>query len=449
MLAGRKVKVHLAHVDRLRWQQDLEEDMNRLQALVTAAKAVVPDRDAKLAELKGRIAGKVNSPSNPGNKKIIIFTAFADTAQYLFDEIAPWTLAIGLHTALVNGGNRGSRRNLPSLGKDLSSILSAFSPRSKERRAEFEKEGTLDILIATDCISEGQNLQDCYYLINYDIHWNPVRIIQRFGRIDRIGSTNTCIQMVNFWPNMELDAYINLEQRVTGRMVLLDASATGEENLLSEQSTSQMNDLDYRRKQLLKLQESVLDLEDLPDSVSITDLTLNDFRMDLARYLNVHKAEIENAPLGIRAVVESDEEIEPGTIFCVKAESDTGRSDLDPDYPLYPYYLVHIGEGGATVLPYTQSRKILDELRKLCANTSHNLRAESRFDKMTQGGKNVDVIREQLASAIRSITGKQEEKAVQSLFAPGGTRAFQGEFLGINAFEVFAHLVVIPAGGHA
>lgn len=446
LLAGRKVKVHLAHVDRLRWQQDLNEDMNRLQALVTAAKAVVPTRDAKLAELKRRIAEKVNSPINPDNKKIIIFTAFADTAEYLFDEIAPWALTMNLHTALVTGGNRGNISNLPNLGKDFSSILSAFSPRSKERRKEFEKEGSLDILIATDCISEGQNLQDCDYLINYDIHWNPVRIIQRFGRIDRIGSTNTRIQMVNFWPNMELDAYINLEQRVTGRMVLLDASATGEENLLAEQSAGQMNDLDYRRKQLLKLQESVLDLEDLPDSVSITDLTLNDFRMDLSRYLKGHKAEIENAPWGIRAVVESDEEVQPGTIFCVKSESNAGRNDLDSDYPLYPYYLVHVGEDGAAVLPHTQSRKVLDALRKLCADTPHNPLAEKYFDKETQGGKNVDAIREQLAAAIRSITGKQEEKAVLSLFAPGGTHAFQGEFLGINDFEVVAHLVVIPAG---
>ncbi|KAF5051411.1 RNA polymerase-associated protein RapA [anaerobic digester metagenome] len=445
LLAGRKVKVHLAHVDRLRWQQDLEEDRDRLHTLVDAAKAVVPDRDAKLTKLKESITQKATTPFNAGNKKVIVFTAFADTARYLFDEIAPWALReLSLHTALVTGGTNGNKTTLPRLSKDLASVLTAFSPRSKERRAEFEAEGTLDILIATDCISEGQNLQDCDYLINYDIHWNPVRIIQRFGRIDRIGSANDSIQLVNFWPNMELDAYINLEQRVTGRMALLDASATGEENLLSEQPGTQMNDLEYRRKQLLKLQESVLDMEDLPDTVSITDLTLNDFRMDLSRYLKEHPGSLNDLPLGISAVVESVEGIAPGTIFCLRAEDNASRYALDQDYPLAPYYLVHIGEDGATSLPYNQARKVLDLLKKLCAKNSDNAEACAHFDQATRNGKNMEVIREQLAAAVRSITGKQEERAVQSLFSPGGTHALKGEFSGVNDFEVLAFLVILP-----
>ncbi len=326
----------------------------------------------------------------------------------------------------------------------MASVLTAFSPHSKERRTEFESEGTLDILIATDCISEGQNLQDCDYLINYDIHWNPVRIIQRFGRIDRIGSANSCIQLVNFWPNMELDAYINLEQRVTGRMALLDASATGEENLLSDQPASQMNDLEYRRKQLLKLQESVLDMEDLPDSVSITDLTLNDFRMDLANYLKGRPGSLEDLPLGMSAVVESAEYITPGTIFCLRAEANASRHDLAPDYPLAPHYLVHVGEDGATCLPYNQARKALDLLKKLCAENPDNTGACVRFDRATRNGKNMEAVREQLAAAVRSITGKQEERAVQSLFSPGGTHALKGEFSGVNDFEVLAFLVILP-----
>ena len=119
---------------------------------------------------------------------------------------------------------------MDGIRKDLSSIITSFSPISKERdKISPELTQEIDLLIATDCISEGQNLQDCDYLVNYDIHWNPVRIIQRFGRVDRLGSRNDQIQLVNFWPNMELDEYINLEARVSGRMVLLDISATGEE----------------------------------------------------------------------------------------------------------------------------------------------------------------------------------------------------------------------------
>ena len=259
-------------------------------------------RDAKLAALREMIEHKCRNPINPGNRKVIVFTAFADTARYLYDQLAPWAkTTLGIDTALVTGTGR-NQTTLRGLRKDLASILTAFAPRSKERPEELAGEGELDLLIATDCISEGQNLQDCDWLINYDIHWNPVRIIQRFGRIDRIGSPNERIQLVNFWPNMELEEYINLEQRVSGRMVLLDISATGEENLIEQQSGNQMNDLEYRRKQLLKLQDAVIDLEDLSTGVSIADLTLTDFRIDLAQYLKAHPGVLESLPLGTCAV---------------------------------------------------------------------------------------------------------------------------------------------------
>jgi len=289
LLVGRKVKVLLHDVDLVRWKQDLIEDRNRLATLHAAAKQVSAVRDAKLDSLRKIIEQKCTNPINPGNRKVIVFTAFADTAHYLYEHLAPWALKnFSLHSALVTGTGR-NRTTLPNLRKDLAAILTAFSPHTKERPEEFANEGEIDLLIATDCISEGQNLQDCDWLINYDIHWNPVRIIQRFGRIDRIGSPNSRIQLVNFWPNMELEEYINLEQRVSGRMVLLDVSATGEENLIELQSGNQMNDLEYRRKQLLKLQDVVIDLEDLGSGVSITDLTLTDFRIDLAGFLNDHQ----------------------------------------------------------------------------------------------------------------------------------------------------------------
>ena len=294
LLVGRKVKVLLSDVDLIRWKQDLIEDRNRLATLLAAAKQVDPARDAKLTELRTMIADKCRNPINAGNRKIIIFTAFADTAEYLYAQLAPWAKGtLGVESALVTGSGR-NQTTIAGLRKDLASILTTFSPRSKERPAELAAEGELDLLFATDCISEGQNLQDCDWLINYDIHWNPVRIIQRFGRIDRIGSPNESIQLVNFWPNMELEEYINLEQRVSGRMVLLDISATGEENLIEQQSGNPMNDLEYRRKQLLKLQDTVIDMEDLSTGVSITDLTLTDFRIDLAQHLKAHPGKLDN-----------------------------------------------------------------------------------------------------------------------------------------------------------
>ena len=253
LLVGRKVKVLLSDVDLIRWKQDLIEDRNRLATLLAAAQQVDATRDAKLAKLRAMVEQKCREPMNAGNRKVIVFTAFSDTARYLYANLAPWAKsALGIDAALVTG-SAGIQTTLPGLRKNMSSVLSAFAPRAKERPAELAAEGEIDLLIATDCISEGQNLQDCDWLVNYDIHWNPVRIIQRFGRIDRIGSPNESIQLVNFWPNMELEEYIGLEQRVSGRMVLLDISATGEENLIEQQSGNPMNDLEYRRKQLLKL----------------------------------------------------------------------------------------------------------------------------------------------------------------------------------------------------
>ena len=352
---------------------------------------------------------------------------------------------LGLETALVTGTGP-NQTTLPNLRKDLASILTAFAPRSKERPEDLAGDGDLDLLIATDCISEGQNLQDCDWLINYDIHWNPVRIIQRFGRIDRIGSPNERIQLVNFWPNMELEEYINLEQRVSGRMVLLDISATGEENLIEQQSGNQMNDLEYRRKQLLKLQDAVIDLEDLSTGVSIADLTLTDLRIDLAQYLKANPGVLENLPLGTFAVTTATEaEIGPGILFCLRAESDVARRTGLGGYPLAPHYLVHIGDDGAVLLPYTQAKQLLDRLKRLCLGRNlPDAGACTRFDRFTKDGEDMRHAQRLLAAAVASVVGKSEERAVASLFSPGGTHALKGEFAGINDFEVVAFLTVLP-----
>lgn len=446
LLVGRKVKVLLKDVDLIRWKQDLIEDRNRLATLYAAAKQVDAARDAKLAALREVIERKCRTPINPGNRKVLVFTAFADTAEYLYAQLAPWVKStLGVEAALMTGAGR-NRTTLSGLRKDHASILTAFAPRSKERPEDLSGEGEIDLLIATDCISEGQNLQDCDWLINYDIHWNPVRIIQRFGRIDRIGSPNDRIQLVNFWPNMELEEYINLEQRVSGRMVLLDISATGEENLIEQQSGNQMNDLEYRRKQLLKLQDAVIDLEDLSAGVSIADLTLTDFRIDLAQFLTTHPGMLDAQPLGTYAVTNTTEvEVPPGIIFCLRAEGDAAKKAAEPGYPLTPHYLVHVGDDGAVLLPYTQARQILDRLKRLCLGRDlPDATACARFDKATRLGEDMRAAQCLLATAVASIVGRSEERAVASLFLPGGTHAMKGEFAGINDFEVVAFLAVLP-----
>jgi hypothetical protein len=383
----------------------------------------------------------------------LLFTAFADTADYLYRELAPWAKkTLGFNAAVVTGSG-ANKTTLPGLRSDMSTILSAFSPRSKERPAELAAEGEIDLLIATDCISEGQNLQDCDFLINYDIHWNPVRIIQRFGRIDRIGSQNAQIQLVNFWPNMELDEYLDLESRVSGRMVLLDVSATGEENVIEFQAGNQMNDLEYRRAQLQKLQDAVIDLEDLSSGVSIADLTLNDFRIDLSGYLRENKERLETLPLGAYAVTSTpksaagngDGGIPPGVIFCLRAVGDAALKSPEPGYPLSPHYVVHVGDDGEIKLPYTQAKQVLDCLKKLSLGRDlPDAEACARFDKATRFGRDMGPYQKLLARAVASVVGKKEERAVASLFSPGGTHAMKGEFAGISDFEVVAFLVVLP-----
>jgi hypothetical protein len=447
LMVGRKVKILLGDMDLLRWKQDLTEDRNRLAILSAAAEQVGAARDDKLNKLREMIAGKCHQPINIGNRKIIIFTAFADTAKYLYEQLSNWAQAnLGLQTALVTGAG-SNQTTLPNLKRDLTSILTAFSPRSKERPEELATDGELDLLIATDCISEGQNLQDCDWLINYDIHWNPVRIIQRFGRIDRIGSINSQIQLVNFWPNMALDEYINLEQRVSGRMVLLDISATGEENIIEQQSGNPMNDLEYRRNQLLKLQETVIDLEDLSSGVAITDLTLTDFRIDLAEFGKANPGQLESLPLGSFAVTTSeDADIEPGIIFCLRAEGAVAQKGIDPSYPLAPHYLVHVSQDAEVILPYTQAKRLLDWLKRLSLGRDlPDAKACNAWDKTTRQGEDMRHAQQLLSVAVASVAGKSAERAVASLFSPGGTHAMKGEFAGVNDFEVLAYVVILPS----
>ena len=449
-LIGRKIKVLIQDIDAIRWKQDLEEDQGRLTTLLHEARLIEAQRDAKLYRLKELITYKCHHPVNQGNKKVIVFTAFADTANYLYEHLADWAQeTLGLHAALVTGTGT-NKTNLSSIKKDLNSILTTFSPVSKERH-KIDETATheIDLLIATDCISEGQNLQDCDYLINYDIHWNPVRIIQRFGRVDRLGSKNSAIQLVNFWPNMELDEYINLEARVSGRMVLLDISATGEENVIEYDDKKRMNDLEYRRKQLQQLQDNVVNLEDMTGGVSITDLTLNDFRMDLSSFMKEHMGALESAYTGLYAVTSIDQslrdpDIEPGVIFCLKNIS--GKTAHDDSYALSPYYLVYVTESGTIKYNFVQAKKILDILKKqgLGWHTPDRM-AVVLFHRDTQNAKDMSQYRSHLEAAINSIIGKADEKGVESLFSRGGTVLTKDSFKGIEDFEVISYLIIKEA----
>lgn len=454
LVFGSKVKVFLQDMDLIKWRQDLQLDLEELQEILKSAKVITPIRDNKLQTLKNRIADKIQNPINAGNGKLIIFTAFADTAEYLYENIAPQMETLGIYTALVTGGTGTNKSTIPipyALKRsiklsDLNTVLTLFSPISKSGKSIFpDMQEEIDILIATDCISEGQNLQDCDYLINYDIHWNPVRIIQRFGRIDRIGSKNEVIQLLNFWPTDDLDAYIDLAERVKGRMVLLDVSATGEENIIDDQKNKEMNDLEYRKKQLQKLQNEVVDLEDISGGISITDLTFNDFKIDLMEYMKEHEEELVKAPSGLYAIARISDNlrdvVDPGVIFVLRQIK--GARQTKEQNPLFPYYLAYITGDGQVQANFLQGKQVLDYLKKFCSgqNTVAKDLAEV-FNTETKHGRYMDRYSDLLQQTIEDLIGKKQEVGVASLFSKGGTATPQNFDDGMADFELVAFLVL-------
>ena len=446
-LIGNKIKVLIKDVDKIKWKQELQEDESRLTKLLRESRMVVAGRDAKLYELKRIISEKINTPINDSNRKVLIFTAFADTASYLYSNLAEWAYhEHRIHSALVTGSDE-NKTTIPKIRKDLSTILTNFSPISKERdKITPESRDEIDLLIGTDCISEGQNLQDCDYVVNYDIHWNPVRIIQRFGRIDRLGSRNKVIQLVNFWPNLELEEYINLESRVSGRMVLLDISATGEENIIEYTDSGKMNDLEYRRKQLEQLQHQVLDLEDLGGSISITDMTFNEFRTDLVEFSKQGDNALRTSHLGVMAVARMDdiirEKIDPGVIFCLKADNFTPTNASM--FAMEPYYLVYITDSGKLKYEVNQVKQVMDIFRSLTLGRQQaDPEALRIFNQKTNNGKDMGHYTTLLGKAIAAISGTSEEQGVESLFHRGGTLPVINSFKGVADFEVVTYLVIV------
>lgn len=435
---GRKSKINLRDMDYVSWKRDLKADLEVLDLLIFMLKDITPEHDTKLQQLVADLKNKFEHPINGSNKKVLIFTAFADTANYLYEQLSGRILNdCGLHTALITGSTEG-KCTLPKLKCTFNDILTYFSPISKDRDAIHPNDTReIDVLIATDCISEGQNLQDCDYLINYDIHWNPVRIIQRFGRIDRIGSKNDVIQLVNYWPDMELDDYIKLKGRVESRMKATVITSTGDDNLLS---ANEKGDLEYRRNQLKKLQNEVVDIEDMDTGVNIMDLGLNEFRLDLLANLKEHP-NMDLTPFGMSAVVNASEVVEPGVMYVLKNKNN--GVNIDRSNLLHPFYMVYLSHNGTVICDHLSPKKLLDKMRYACKDKTEPDKALCKqFNKETRDGKNMRHYSDLLQSAIESIITVKEESDIESLFSVGETSALTYNIKGLDDFELICFLVI-------
>lgn len=435
---GKKVKIDLADMDYVSWRDSLAKDADVLELLTVMVGDITPEHDSKLQELFRVIRDKQTNPINEGNKKIIIFTAFADTAQYLYDHVSRFALSnFRLHTAMITGSVDG-RTTVPKLPSDLNTVLTCFSPVSKDKQLLMPNDTReIDLLIATDCISEGQNLQDCDYLINYDIHWNPVRIIQRFGRIDRIGSKNSVIQLVNFWPDVSLDDYINLKAKVETRMKIVDMTATGDDNLLSNEEKT---DLEYRKAQLKRLQDEVVDIEDMTSGISIMDLGLNEFRLDLLEYVKNHDG-LDRTPFGLHAVVPASEEMPAGVIYVLKNRSN--GVNINNQNRLHPFYMVYISNEGKVICDHLSPKDMLDKMRYLCKGKKEPIADLCRrFNKDTKDGRDMRELSRLLGQAITSIIEVKEESDIDSFLSGGQVSFLDDEIKGLDDFELICFLVV-------
>lgn len=435
---GKKVKIDLADMDYVSWREDLRKDAEILELVTNMVSDITPEHDTKLQTLLELLDEKMKNPINAGNKKVLVFSAFSDTAEYLYEHVSSYMKKqYNLETALITGSVEG-KSTIKGLRGTLNDILTSFSPVSKGR--DILKPGSqteIDILIATDCISEGQNLQDCDYLVNYDIHWNPVRIIQRFGRIDRIGSKNAYIQLVNFWPDLSLDEYINLKARVETRMKISVMTSTGDDDLLNPE---EKGDLEYRRQQLKKLQDEVVDIEDMSGGISIMDLGLNEFRLDLLEYIKTHD-DLKRKPFGLHAVVPAEAELPEGVIFVLKNRND--GVNIDNQNRIYPFYMVYIGIDGEIICDYLNPKKLLDTMRLLCRGKSEPVKAVyQKFNEETRDGRDMEDMSSLLSDAITSIIDVKEESDIDSLFKAGGTSALMSAVSGLDDFELICFLVV-------
>lgn len=434
---GGATKILVEDMDWMSWERDIEADVAVIEVLISMVRDIDPAHDAKLIELCEQIREKSQSPINPGNRKVLVFTAFSDTADYLYENVSAFAKReLGLECAKVTGD--GCACTIKAVPPHMQEVLTCFSPASKERDVVAPQLSgcDVDIVIATDCISEGQNLQDCDYLVNYDIHWNPVRIVQRFGRVDRIGSKNARIHLVNYWPDVELDEYIKLKARVEERMRITVMTSTGDDDYINADETG---DLEYRRQQLKQMRDEVVDLEDVSGGVSITDLGLNEFRMDLVGYYR-DNPDIDRLPSGINAVVEGDE---PGVVFVLRNVN--SRIDRDGANHLHPFYVVRMGSDGSVAHGHLEPKAVLDDMRMLCRSKSEPDMALCRaYNHETKNGRDMRREAGLLRDAVASIVDSKEESDIDSFFAGGTTGFLENDIEGLDDFELVCFLVVRP-----
>ena len=435
---GNKVQIDLADIDYKTWRAELTSDIEVLNGLLSMLNVITPKYDGKLQSLLKVISEKIENPININNKKVLIFSAFSDTAEYLYEHVSVYIKEkYGINTAVITGSIDG-KTTIKNFKATLNNVLTCFSPISKDKSVLLpDSNDEIDILIATDCISEGQNLQDCDCVINYDIHWNPVRIIQRFGRVDRIGSRNESIQLINFWPDMDLDEYINLKGRVETRMKISIMSSTGDDDLINAE---EKGDLEYRKQQLKRLQEEVVDIEDMSTGISIMDLGLNEFRLDLLEYIKNH-GDMDTKPKGLHAVVSSSEELPEGVIFVLKNVNNS--VNIDNQNRIHPFYMVYISMDGDIICDYLNPKQLLDDIRLLCRGKKEPIVDLCHiFNEETNDGKDMHEISSLLHETIHSIIDTKDKSDIDSLFSAGGTSALISVVTGLDDFELISFLVV-------
>lgn len=435
---GNKVQIDLADMDYKTWRAELTSDIEVLNGLMSMLNVITPKYDGKLQKLLDVISKKIENPINTNNKKVLIFSAFSDTAEYLYEHVSTYIKEkYGLNTAVITGSIDG-KTTIKNFKATLNNVLTCFSPISKDKALLLpDSTDEIDVLIATDCISEGQNLQDCDCVINYDIHWNPVRIIQRFGRVDRIGSSNESIQLINFWPDMDLDEYINLKGRVETRMKISIMSSTGDDDLIN---ADEKGDLEYRKQQLKRLQNEVVDIEDMSTGISIMDLGLNEFRLDLLEYIKNH-GDMDTKPKGLHAVVSSSEELPEGVIFVLKNVNNS--VNIDNQNRIHPFYMVYISMDGDVICDYLNPKQLLDDIRLLCRGKKEPIVDLCHiFNEETNDGKDMHEISSLLRETIHSIIDTKDKSDIDSLFTAGGTSALISVVNGLDDFELISFLVV-------
>jgi len=401
---GKKRPINIADIDAAgsldKFKEDLKKDLDALDNLYVNLQKFdakinkevkkphqIKSCDDKLKELIAQIIKKCNSGANNHNQKVVIFTVYRDTAEYLFKQLQ----ARGFDKIAIASGT-GSYSDDSDHKQSMEAILERFAPytklfREKEWTFESEKEGLeafaewqewikenhpkthqklskpIDILIATDALSEGQNLQDADMVINYDIHWNPVRIIQRMGRIDRLGSPNEQIFGINFWPSENINSYLNLQGRIEQRMAAMKLAGSEVDHQFSDSFAKMAHDEDFDRKMNDRMIEQMSitwdDIEVSDQGLGFDSLSLERYRQDLLAEFNRDKDKYRQMPKGVYTGFVGDMATgaRDGIVALLGYPAKPSKK-LDHQYQVFD--LIYIDKSGKLVL--NNQKEVLDFL---------------------------------------------------------------------------------------